>query len=240
MPSTGRLPTQSRATRSFIDSNRRGTSETSRPSCSQRWARASRRWSGSEVKAKMTCSAQCDAAISARSEGEPSTGSTRWAVPLPLPFRWPFPFPFPLAGGWSSRKPTGCRPYSGCADSRWAIVAPTTPAPTISVGLPASPLMRAWRRARASPQRAPASRRTVSTQIQPISGATFEPPRYDHVPGQHGHRGDRDRPEHRRQRSQCDAHAAPVDPADVQHRGDGYREREQRQRTRRSTRRACP
>ena len=37
--------------------------------------------------------------------------------------------------------------------------------------------MRAWRRASASAQRAPASRTIVRTQIQPISGARLEPPK---------------------------------------------------------------
>ena len=37
--------------------------------------------------------------------------------------------------------------------------------------------MRAWRRASARAQRAPASRTTVRTQIHPISGARFEPPK---------------------------------------------------------------
>ena len=36
--------------------------------------------------------------------------------------------------------------------------------------------MRAWRRARASPQRAPASSTIVSSQIQPITGARLVPP----------------------------------------------------------------
>ena len=47
-PSSGRPPTGRSATRSFIDSNRRGTSETSRPSSSQRSGRAGAAiWSGS-------------------------------------------------------------------------------------------------------------------------------------------------------------------------------------------------
>ncbi len=37
--------------------------------------------------------------------------------------------------------------------------------------------MRAWRRARASPQRAPVSSSTVRIQIHPISGATLDPPK---------------------------------------------------------------
>ncbi len=141
--------------RSLIESKKRGTSETSRPSSSQRRASGISAWSGSFANAKITCSASAAAAILASSPGEPSTGCRRSATMSEF-------------GGSASMKPTGRRPYSGFSSSRWATATPTLPAPTISVGLPTRPRERAWRCTQASSTRTPPSSSTVMIQIRPI------------------------------------------------------------------------
>ena len=190
------LPTQSSATRSFIDSNRRGTSETSRPSCSQR-SRQRRAGSGRarEVKAKMTC---CGAVV--RGDlGELGGRAEHRQRPVRRAggrcrsrSRWTGGSLVEEADRRAGRTRAG---RSGAGRSRADHAGADDQRRLAGQALDAR-LRGAPARARSAP---PASSRTVSTQIQPITGPTLDAAEDDHVPGQHRHRRDRDRAEHRRQ-----------------------------------------
>ena len=75
MPISGRPPRWSSAIRSVIDSNMRGTIESSSPSSSH-WRTTCSSWSsGAEEKARITCWAPTSRATAARSSGPPSNGT---------------------------------------------------------------------------------------------------------------------------------------------------------------------
>ena len=213
IPSTGRLPTQSSATRSFIDSNRRGTSETSRPSSSQRSASASRLWSRSWVKAiRHVLGAVVPGdlgEIVGRAEDR-QRAQRRDAVAVAVPVA--------VRGRVVVEEADRHQPVLGL--SRQALGdRGADHAAADDQGRLARHARDACLPARQRQDAAAAGQEQGGEHPDPADHrADADAVEDDHVEGEDGHHRDGDGAEHRRQGAQGDAHAAAIDAPDVEHR----------------------